>query len=144
MFSQTIEYALRAMVWLADHPDTPLTSVQIATATQVPPAYLSKVMQSLGRAGLVTAQRGKHGGFTLTKAADQLTILEVVNAVEPLRRIHSCPLSLAGHRERLCPLHRKMDDALVAMERAFAETRLTDLLQDTVRPLCDLVEVAHA
>jgi Rrf2 family nitric oxide-sensitive transcriptional repressor len=144
MFSQTIEYALRAMVWLADHRDTPLTTVQIADAAQVPAAYLSKVLQSLGRAGLVQAQRGKHGGFTLAKPADRLTILEVVNAVEPLRRIRTCPLALEGHRARLCPLHRKLDDSLVLMEQAFGDTHLSDLLQDSVRPLCDPVELECA
>jgi len=100
-------------------------------------------MQALGRAGLVQAQRGKHGGFLLTKPAEELTILDVLDAVEPRRRIRTCPLALAGHRGRLCPLHRKMDEALETMERAFAQTRISDLLQDTVRPLCDAAEAAH-
>jgi Rrf2 family protein len=143
MFSQTIEYALRAMVWLAS-VDAPVTTSQTADATQVPAAYLSKVMQLLVRAGLVQAQRGKHGGFTLAKPAVAVTILEVVNAVEPLRRIRTCPLALEGHRARLCPLHRKMDEALVMMERAFGETCLADLLEGDIRPLCDRVEVTHA
>ena len=81
MLSQTVEYALRAAVYLAGKTGTPQTNDQIATATKVPAAYLSKVLQSLTRAGLVAAQRGVRGGFTLCRAADELTILEVVNAV---------------------------------------------------------------
>ena len=63
MLSQTVEYSLRAIVWLASHPDDPQTNQQIANATLVPAGYLSKVMQSLGRGGLVTAQRGKRGAY---------------------------------------------------------------------------------
>ena len=111
-----------------------MTTAETAHATQVPAPYLSKVMQLQVRAGLVQAQRGKHGGFTLTKPAEQITILEVVNAVEPIRRIRTGPLSLEGHGPRLCPLHRKMDEALVMMERPFAGTRLSDLLQRMYDP----------
>ena len=51
MFSQTVEYSLRAIVWLAAHPDDPQTNQQIAAATLVPSGYLAKVMQSLGGPG---------------------------------------------------------------------------------------------
>src|SRR5215472_15068949 len=97
MFSQTAEYALRAVVSLADSCGQPLTTQQISTATQVPLDYLAKVMQALGRSGLVESQRGKQGGFRLTRPADALTILDVLNAVDPVARIRSCPLHLKGH-----------------------------------------------
>ena len=48
MFSQTVEYALRAVVHLADQAPSPRTTDQIAAATRVPKAYLSKVLQGLG------------------------------------------------------------------------------------------------
>jgi Rrf2 family protein len=144
MFSQTAEYALRAIVWLSHQPDLPLTGLQLARATQVPAGYLLKVMQPLARAGLVDAQRGRNGGFTLTSPPDEITVLDVINAVDPIRRIRACPLGLKGH-ERLCPLHRRLDDAIEHVERAFAETRISDLLQDAaIKPLCELVELTHA
>jgi len=138
MFSQTAEYALRAVVSLADSAGQPLTTQQIANRTQVPLDYLSKVMQALGRHGLVESQRGKHGGFTLAKPADRLTILDVLNAVDPLPRIRSCPLHLKSHSRQLCPLHRRLDDAFSSVERAFAGTAISDLLepQSEIRPLC--------
>ena len=76
MLSRTAEYALRAIVWLSDHPESSVTGQAIAAATQVPPDYLSKVMQCLVRAGLVEAQRGKNGGFSLVSNPDDLTILD--------------------------------------------------------------------
>ncbi len=140
MFSQTVEYALRAMVVLASRPHSrpglPLTSHRIAVDSRVPPDYLIKVLQSLARSGLVTSQRGKNGGHQLTRSADGINILEIVNAVDPICRIRTCPLDL--HGENLCPLHRKMDDALAATESAFRSTNLAELLVGPIegRPLC--------
>jgi Rrf2 family protein len=141
MLSQTSEYALRAAVILAAQADGPLTTQQIAAAGQIPLDYLSKVLQLLNRAGLVSAMRGKGGGFTLTRHPATVTVLEIVNAVEPLRRIRSCPLKLGAHRDRLCPLHRKLDQALASMEQAFASTPLAELVET---PAPFLEEVAHA
>jgi Rrf2 family protein len=139
MLSQTSEYALRAAVILAGQADGPLTTQQIAAAGQIPLDYLSKVLQLLNRAGLVSAVRGKGGGFTLTRHPASVSVLEIVNAVDPLRRIRSCPLKLAAHRDRLCPLHRKLDQALASMEHAFASTPLAELVETPA-----FAEVAHA
>jgi Rrf2 family protein len=138
MISQTVDYALRAVVYLADQGEAARTIQQIAAVTKVPPPYLSKVMQNLGRAGLVHSQRGLHGGFTLARRPTELTIWEVVQAVEPLQRIRECPLGLAAHRLRLCPLHKRLDDALATIERAFRETTVAEVLAEpsTSRPLC--------
>ena len=58
MISQTAEYALRSVVFLGSQVGQPVTTQRIAVATQVPVGYLSKVLQGLGKAGLVDAQRG--------------------------------------------------------------------------------------
>ena len=129
MLSQTSEYALRAAVILAGQTDGPLTTQQIAGAGQIPPDYLSKVLGLLSRSGLVLAVRGKGGGFTLSRRADEISVLEVVNAVDPLRRIRSCPLKLAAHRRQLCPLHQKLDQAVASVEWAFASTMLAELVE---------------
>ena len=138
MISQTVEYALRAVVHLASEAPAGHTTDQVASATRVPRAYLSKVLQSLRRAGLVRSQRGIGGGMTLTKSPAELTILEVVNAVEPIQRIKSCPLELAAHGVHLCPLHRRLDNALALFEEAFQHTTLAEILAEptTSIPLC--------
>ncbi len=138
MISQTVEYALRAMVFLADQTEAPRTTQQIAEVTKVPPAYLAKVLQALRRGRLVKPQRGLHGGFTLARAAEDVTIWDVVEAVEPLQRIRECPLGLDAHRVHLCPLHRRLDEALAKIEEAFRETTLADVINEpsSSRPLC--------
>ena len=138
MFSQTVEYALRAVVHLAQHAPAGRTTEQVADATKVPKAYLSKVLQGLSRAGVVQSQRGIGGGISLVKSPDQLTILEVVNSVEPIERIQVCPLGLESHGTHLCPLHRRVDNALAMVEDAFKTTTLAEILAEPSRsaPLC--------
>ena len=145
MFSQTVEYSLRAIVWLAAHPDAPQTNQQIAAATLVPSGYLAKVMQSLGRRGLVTAQRGKHGGFLLATVAEEITVLDVIDTVEPIQRIRECPLGIAAHGAKLCPLHKRLDAAMAMIEKAFGETSIAEILAEPSRskPLCRIAGVAN-
>jgi Rrf2 family protein len=138
MISQTAEYALRAIVFLADQGEA-RTTQQIAAATRVPTSYLSKVMQSLSRAGIVKSQRGLHGGFTLVGAPDDVSVWDVIDAVDPIQRIRSCPLGLKAHGMRLCPLHKRLDDALALVETAFRDSTLGDLIREPTKskPLCE-------
>jgi Rrf2 family nitric oxide-sensitive transcriptional repressor len=138
MFSTTTEYALRSVVLLAMRRGTPQTAQQIAAETKVPIDYLFKVLQSLSRAGLVQAQRGKNGGFSLLNDPADISIYDVVQAVDPIKRIPKCPLGIKEHGVRLCSLHRKLDDAVRHIEEAFSSTKLADLIDDSspIRPLC--------
>ncbi len=139
MFSQTVEYALRAVAFLAGQAPAARTTDQIAAATRVPKPYLSKVLQQLVREGVVRSQRGVGGGMSLVKAPAELTILEVVNAVEPITRIRQCPLGLRSHGVRLCPLHKRLDDAMATVEAAFRDTTLAEVLNEPSPsvPLCE-------
>lgn len=139
MFSQKVEYALRAVVHLAFVAPAARTTEQIAQATKVPQAYLAKVLQGLGQAGIVRSQRGIGGGVALAHKPEELTILAVVNAVDPLKRIRVCPLGLASHGVRLCPLHKRLDGAMAQVEEAFAGTTLAEILAEPTQsvPLCE-------
>ena len=140
MLSQTVEYALRAAVYLAGSKGRAGTLDQIAAVTRVPHAYLSKVLQALARGGIVVSKRGLQGGFVLARTPDRISILEVVTAVDPIRRIRTCPLGIASHGTNLCPLHHRMDAALASVENAFAETTLAEVLAEPGRsvPLCGM------
>ncbi|WP_171472280.1 RrF2 family transcriptional regulator [Frigoriglobus tundricola] len=140
MFSQTVEYALRAVIHLANEAPAARTTAQIADATRVPKDYLSKILQGLAKKGIVDTQRGVGGGISLAKPPTELTILDVVNAVEPIKRFLVCPLDLPNHGTNLCPLHKRMDDAMATVEAAFRNTTLAEVLADpsnTSVPLCD-------
>jgi len=130
VFSQTIEYAMRAVLALASGDGSPMTTRQIAETMRVPQSYLSKVLQSLVRAGLVYSTRGLKGGFVLVGEAEDLSLLQIVNAVSPIKRIESCPLDLSGHKSELCPLHRRLDQAMAMVEDAFGSTSLAEVVSE--------------
>lgn len=138
MFSQTVEYALRTIVWLATQKGTPRTTQEIADAVKVPVGYLSKVLQMLTRAKLLNSQRGVNGGFTLARRPEELTALDVVSAVDPIRRIDKCPLGIQSHEANLCPLHDRLDDAIALVEKRLAATKISELIKPRagVKPFC--------
>jgi Rrf2 family transcriptional regulator, nitric oxide-sensitive transcriptional repressor len=129
MISQTVEYGLRALVLLASRGSAPATTKEISESARVPTGYLSKVMQGLAKAGLVRSQRGLGGGHVLARPPQDITILDAVNAIDPIKRIATCPLGLAAHGTELCPLHRRLDDAYASVEAAFAGSTLADLVE---------------
>ncbi|MCA9166045.1 MAG: Rrf2 family transcriptional regulator [Planctomycetales bacterium] len=131
------------MVILTRSAEKPITVQAMAERGQIPSAYLSKLLQTLTRAGLVTSQRGIGGGYTLTRTAEQIVLADIVNAVEPLKRITTCPLGIAGHAT-LCPLHRRLDQALANVEAILRETTLADLYDENgAVPLCDLTQLVN-
>ena len=138
MLSQTSEYALRVITYLAIFPDKPAKHADIARVTQVPSGYLYKVLQTLDRGGLVHGQRGMHGGFTLARPASEISVLNVITAVDSLPRVRMCPLKLQGHAIHLCALHRRIDAAFAKMEEAFAGTSIAELVtdQNAPTPMC--------
>jgi Rrf2 family protein len=135
MISQTAEYALRAMVGLAMRTDS-ITGQALAEITKVPQGYLSKIMQKLVKAKLVISQRGIGGGFLLARAPEAISILDVVNAVDPIEKLESCPLGLESHGTNLCPLHQRISTACVSLEAAFKNSNLSELLEESKSPLC--------
>ena len=146
MLSQTVEYALRAVVTLASKEGRPMVTANLAKSTDVPMGYLYKVLQQLGRKDLVQSQRGSKGGFTLRKKPEDITLLEVINAVDPFKRIHRCPMDQIQEVDVLCPLHHRIDEAMANLETAFRETTIDELLCDVERPypLCMTLHDAQA
>lgn len=138
MISPTAEYALRAIVAIAQAEGQVATTQWIAGVTKVPPGYLPKVLQMLGRAGLVESRRGIGGGFRLSRPADEMSVLSVVNAVDPIKRITRCPLDIPSHGQNLCPLHHRLDEAIGLVESAYRATTISELLDQPGRstPFC--------
>ena len=128
MFSKTHDYAMRAVVALAERPQEPLTTRQISVLTGVPCTYLAKVLQLLARAQVIRGARGLGGGYVLRVPAGELSLLDVANAVEPIVRIKHCPRSLATHGTDLCPLHRYLDVLIAAAETALRSMTVADLV----------------
>lgn len=139
LLSDASEYALRGVVWLAQRKGQTFKLREIADGTKAAPGYLIKVLQSLAKAGIVSTQRGSTGGFTLIRDPGTLTVLEVINAVDPIERIRTCPLGLKSHGTCLCPMHKRIDDAMAFVEETLGNSTVTDLMDGSAPsiPMCD-------
>jgi Rrf2 family protein len=129
---------------MAREPSRSYKVKDIAEGIQAAPGYLVKVMQELAKAGILSARRGSQGGYQLIRQPEGLTALEIVQAIDPIERIMHCPLKLAAHGSQLCPLHRRIDNALALIEESFRKTTIADLFQDPaaltserIAPLCN-------
>jgi Rrf2 family protein len=144
MISQGAEYALRAVICLAQQPGRSLTTQQVAEATHVPVGYLAKLLQLLARARIVTSQRGLNGGFVLARLPASLTLLDIVRVVDSSHRIDTCPLKIACHGTNLCALHRRLDEAAATIERLLGSATVSEILRDTASPcpLCNHLPAA--
>lgn len=136
MFSQTTEYAVRAVVMLAHlKAETLVGSKELAERAKLPVSYLPKLMQNLVKAGIVDSRRGVGGGFSLRRSPKEITILDIVNAVDPICRIEGCPLGLESHSKVLCPMHARLDQAMAEVECLLSASTIAELLTDKSRPV---------
>jgi Rrf2 family transcriptional regulator, nitric oxide-sensitive transcriptional repressor len=126
MFSNTTEYALRAMAYLAANAPASLSTARIAKVIRAPAPYLSKLMQDLRRGHLVTSRRGPRGGMTLARPANKITLLEVVDAIKSSKR----PRATAAV---LKPLNQKVDGIVDQLRKSLAATSLADVVAGTKR-----------
>jgi len=127
------------MSCLAYEPDGLVSTAQLAEVTLVPMNYLAKVLQLLAKAGLITGRRGVGGGYRLKRPATEISILDVINAINPIERITECPLHLENHSGKLCPLHSRLDYAARTMIEQFDSISLHEMISEdpSIRPLCN-------
>lgn len=131
-FTMTAEYALRAIAELARNTEV-LSSDEVSARTLVPRPYLVKILQQLQRDGLVESTRGKFGGWRLAPdRAKTMSLYDVVQSVDPICRIHSCPINLPEHKDQLCPLHAALDAAFAKLEETFRRSCVIDLVDTSV------------
>lgn len=105
--SQTAEYALRAMAWLATvPPGEPVRAVDLSLSTGIPTHYLSKVLRRLVLAGLLDSQKGQGGGFTLSRPAVEIPFIDILAAVDAYPAEGRCAFGWGSCDElHPCPLH---------------------------------------
>jgi Rrf2 family protein len=129
--TRAADYAIRVMVHLAGVPSGLRTCKEdIAQSTEVPGEFLSKILQSLSRARLVRSRRGVRGGFELARPGAEITMLEVIEALEGTLELNVC-LSQGANcgRRWWCPAHMVWMEAQTAMVRVLAATTLDHLVR---------------
>ncbi len=102
------DYALRAMMFLARlEPKERAATSRIAEEQQIPPSFLAKIISQLSIAGFIHTSRGARGGVSLARPASEISILEVVEAIDGPIAVNECTLSQVGcpFVKANCPLH---------------------------------------
>ncbi len=144
MLSATCEYAMRIMIALTESPQPLMTSAQVSRSTQVPADYTVKVLQVLCRAGLLKAQRGRGGGFSLRCDPATTCLLDVAHAIDPHSCSSSCPPVTETEDSSIAPLQIGLDEM-----RELLESRLRSITLQSVidrapgSALCEPPESQH-
>ena len=135
--TRAADYAIRVMIHLAGLPHgTRASRGDLAIAAQCPDQFLSKVLQALTRAGLVTSHRGNTGGFELPEAHSRASVLEIVEAVEGPIHLNVCLAQAdACDRQSWCPAHTVWQEAQDALATVLRASTIDDLARRSAPPL---------
>lgn len=129
LYSKTAKYAVLALSEVSRLSQQAYVPTQtVADATQIPYAHFAKTVSLLKRAGLVTTSRGKSGGIRLARPAREISILDVVLAVDGRKTLMDCPLFLESCScDRVCSLHPLWRETHDAVESFLRETTVADV-----------------
>lgn len=131
------EWALHCATTLAQlAPGATASAAQLADYYDLPPASLAKQLQALVKAGLLTGTTGPRGGFRLARPAAEISLLDIVEAIDGASSPYECReirqqgsgALPAGECQRICVLAQKMADAHQAWRRSLAGVSLADIL----------------
>src|SRR5512142_729842 len=123
------EYGIRGVLYLAQQDDGKVSMLSaIAKQQDVPPRFLAKIFQALAKAGVVKSHRGAKGGFSLARPANEITIRDVIEAVEGPVLLNVC-LTGPGecNRDEICPMHAVWSEAQEKMMTVLASSNFADL-----------------
>lgn len=140
--SRQADYAIRAVLYLAT---SPLASVsEIAKAQSLPQDYLVKVLQTLSKAGLVKARRGIGGGISLTRSPEQITLLDVIEAVQggPLGINRCFAVPNECPREVFCSVHDELEEIQDYVARRLSKINFAYLARKEKRRRASAVPLA--
>jgi Rrf2 family protein len=123
-----IEYALRAMIHLADNPGGVARGTEIAHMEHIPKYYLEKVIRDLMRRGLVRARRGPGGGYQLARPAETISFRDVIEAVEGPITLNVCvDGSAACNLQPTCRMFRVWEEGQRVLLDVFSHTTLSEV-----------------
>lgn len=132
MLSRTSEYALQAMIYLAQHADQGPTPVGvIAGKTGIPSKYLSAILSALARQGLLHSARGKRGGFSLARDPREITLMEVLARFERFE-VRRCPfMNQECSDEHPCMAHEQWKQVVAAQRQFLTNATIHDVAMPT-------------
>ncbi len=136
ILSKLADYGVIVVTHLAETAPSQVNAVHLAAETRLPQATVAKVLKLLARAGIVTAVRGAAGGYRLARRAHEISIAEVVSAIDGAMALTQCT-GASGPCERLeyCSTRPHWHRINQAVERALDGIRIDELLAARSLPL---------
>ncbi|HMU44634.1 MAG TPA: Rrf2 family transcriptional regulator [Ignavibacteriaceae bacterium] len=137
IFSKKCEYGIQAVLYLAARNDQGLiVSDEIAKNLDIPKEFVSKILQSLTESGIINSRKGRVGGFTLGKSPDQITLLDIVEAIDGLEVFNNCVLGFPEcSPEKPCPLHDKWGKLRTQAYNMLADETIDTFRQKTLNKI---------
>ncbi len=129
LLSKSCEYGLRATLYLASSSNEKYISIKkLSEKLDISFHFLTKILQELTAAGLLESMKGPKGGVRLSKASDDISLQEIVVAIDGIEIFTECVLGLPGcGSEKPCPMHNMWAEARDDIEKVFRTTSLADM-----------------
>ncbi|MDX2494106.1 MAG: Rrf2 family transcriptional regulator [Desulfuromusa sp.] len=131
VITRATEYAVRTVIYLAQQPKNDIVlKKDICRTQEVTPAFLTKILQPLIKAGIVSSQRGVGGGFLLSKDPSEVTMLDILQAEEGQLKLNHCLVDTNFcHRDTYCSAHEVWYDAQNEMAKVLKHYSVADLVR---------------
>jgi len=131
IYSRSAEYAIRAFVHLAQVPEGKFAMVKnIAREEQIPSHFLAKILQQLARKGLLRSSKGPTGGFSLRVPASDISLLNIVEALDGLSAYEQCASGLPECNDEMpCSMHDSWKDLRERIKDYLGRNSITDLVK---------------
>lgn len=124
-YSKATDYALHTMMFLAiKDSDMPTSVVELAELQNISPTYLSKILTKLSKENLISAVSGANGGYSLRRNWQEISVLDIVHAVEGRQSLFECYV----HEDPKCTIKQIMLKAEAKMEAELEATTLLDII----------------
>lgn len=131
MLSNSSKYALKGVLYLAVNATVSkkILAKDLAEPINVPPSYIAKILQELGRHGIVSSVKGPHGGFYLDEDNLQTQLIKIVDVIDGEQRLRSCMLSLQEcDADNPCPLHHLVGNTKTAFIENLEKTTISQMV----------------
>ncbi len=136
--SAKADYAVRAAAELAAAEEGPIKGERLADAQDIPLQFLEHILLELKHQGIVRARRGAKGGYWLARPADEVTIADVVRAVEgPIAHVQSTPPESIEYRGNAEPLQKVWIAVRASLRTVLENVTLADLVSGDLPTVVD-------
>jgi Rrf2 family protein len=133
-----VDYAVRAATEMAAAPGGPVKGELLADRQGIPPKYLENILADLRRSGLVASQRGADGGYWLASPADEISVADIIRAVEgPLADVHGTPPEMVSYAGPATNLQRVWVATRAALRAILEEVTIADVVAGTLPPAAE-------